>query len=127
MDALVRTPSKATALEQAGVRLVPGDLADVAALTEAARGADGLFHVAGWYKVGVRDRSDGERVNVEGTRSVLSAARDAGVPRVVYTSTLAVNSDTRGGRRRDLPLHWRARLHLRRDKGAGARRRGRVR
>jgi nucleoside-diphosphate-sugar epimerase len=96
VDALVRTPSKATALEQAGVRLVPGDLADVAALIQAARGADGLFHVAGWYKVGVRDRSDGERVNVEGTRSVLSAARDAGVPRVVYTSTLAVNSDTRG-------------------------------
>jgi nucleoside-diphosphate-sugar epimerase len=96
VDALVRNPAKATALEHAGVRLVRGDLGDVAALTEATRGADGLFHVAGWYKVGVRDRSEGERVNVEGTRSVLSAARDAGIPRVVYTSTLAVNSDTRG-------------------------------
>ncbi len=96
VDALVRNPAKATALEQAGVRLVPGDLTDVAALTEAARGSDGLFHVAGWFKIGVRDRGEGERVNVEGTRSVLSAARDAGVPRVVYTSTLAVNSDTHG-------------------------------
>jgi nucleoside-diphosphate-sugar epimerase len=83
-------------LEQAGVRLVEGDLGDTATLVDAARGADGLFHVAGWYKVGVRDRSDGERVNVEGTRAVLSAARDAEVPRVVYTSTLAVNSNTRG-------------------------------
>jgi nucleoside-diphosphate-sugar epimerase len=96
VDALVRNPGKAATLEQAGVRLVKGDLSDTATLVDMASRADGLFHIAGWFKVGVRDRSDGERVNVEGTRAVLSAAREAGVPRVVYTSTLAINSDTRG-------------------------------
>jgi nucleoside-diphosphate-sugar epimerase len=60
-------------------------------------GADGVFHVAGWYKIGARDVAAGRRVNVDGTRNVLVAARELGIPKVVYTSTLAVNSDT-GGR-----------------------------
>ena len=83
-----------TALDALGVELVPGDLDDAAALDRLCAGVDGLFHVAGWYKLGQRDPSVGDRVNVEGTRNVLAAAQRAGVPRVVYTSTLAVNSDT---------------------------------
>jgi nucleoside-diphosphate-sugar epimerase len=94
--ALVRNPDKATALSALGVDLVPGDLDDAAALDVLCDGADGLFHVAGWYKLGQRDPSVGDRVNVQGTRNVLEAAQRAGVPRVVYTSTLAVNSDTHG-------------------------------
>ena len=96
VTALVRSPAKAQALAALGVDLVPGDLADNASLDRLLDGADGLFHVAGWYKVGTRDRSDGYRINVEGTRSVLTAAQAAGTSRVVYTSTLAINSDTRG-------------------------------
>jgi nucleoside-diphosphate-sugar epimerase len=96
VTALVRSPSKAQALTALGVDLVPGDLADRESLDRLLDGADGLFHVAGWYKVGARDRSDGYRINVEGTRDVLTAARAAGTSRVVYTSTLAINSDARG-------------------------------
>jgi nucleoside-diphosphate-sugar epimerase len=92
--ALVRGPARAEALRRLGVRLVVGDLDDDAALDELCAGADGLFHVAGWYKLGLRDPSPGERVNVTGTGNVLEAALRNGVPRVVYTSTLAVNSDT---------------------------------
>ncbi len=94
--ALVRDPSRADALTGLGVELVPGDLADAAALDRLCADVDGLFHVAGWYKLGQRDPSVGDRVNVEGTRTVLAAAQRAGVPKVVYTSTLAVNSDTHG-------------------------------
>ncbi len=94
--ALVRDPARATALGDLGVELVPGDLDDTAALDRLCAGVDGLFHVAGWYKLGQRDPSVGDRVNVEGTRHVLAAAQRAGVPRTVYTSTLAVNSDTHG-------------------------------
>jgi dihydroflavonol-4-reductase len=89
-------------LRELGVELVPGDLDDRAALdrllAQGGGGApvDGLFHVAGWYKLGDPDPSMGERVNVDGTRNVLEAARRAGTPRIVHTSTLAVNSDTRG-------------------------------
>lgn len=92
--ALARDPGRAGALEARGVRLVRGDLDDTAALDELCRDVDGLFHVAGWYRLGQRDPSPGDRVNVHGTRNVLAAASRNGVPRTVYTSTLAVNSDT---------------------------------
>jgi nucleoside-diphosphate-sugar epimerase len=94
--ALVRDPGRASTLAEAGVELVPGDLGDAAALDSLCTGVDGLFHVAGWYKVGSRTPEEGQRTNVDGTRSVLEAARRNSVPRVVYTSTLAINSDTRG-------------------------------
>ena len=96
VTALVRDRGRAGGLTALGVSLVDGDLDDTAGLDRLCDGADGLFHVAGWYKLGQRDSSAGTRVNVEGTRNTLSAAHRAGVPRVVYTSTLAVNSDTDG-------------------------------
>lgn len=94
--ALVRDPARATALAASGVELVQGDLDDAPALDRLCSGSDGLFHVAGWYKVGSRTPEEGRRVNVDGTRNALEAARRNGVPRVVYTSTLAINSDTHG-------------------------------
>jgi nucleoside-diphosphate-sugar epimerase len=94
--ALVRDPARAGSLAGLGVRLVPGDLGDAAALHTLATDADGLFHVAAWYRVGARDPAQARRTNVEGTRAVLDVVRAVGVPRLVYTSTLAVNSDTRG-------------------------------
>jgi len=57
---------------------------------------DGVFHIAGWYKIGVRDKRPGNAVNVVGTRNVLEVMRELRVPKGVYTSTLAVNSDTHG-------------------------------
>jgi nucleoside-diphosphate-sugar epimerase len=94
--ALVRDPARATALEELGVGLVVGDLDDHAALDTLLAGVDGFFHVAGWYKHGRREHETLRRVNVDGTRNALEAARRAGVPRTVYTSTTAVNSDTHG-------------------------------
>ncbi len=91
---LVRDPARGAALADLGVELLPGDLDDVAALNRLCTGVDGLFHVAGWYRLGERDPSVGDRVNVVGTRNALEAALRNGVRRVVYTSTLAVNSDT---------------------------------
>jgi nucleoside-diphosphate-sugar epimerase len=94
--ALVRDPDRASALSAAGVRVVRGDVTDAAAVRALAAGVDGLFHVAGWYHLGRRDTAAAWHTNVEGTRTVLAAATEVAVPRVVYTSTLAVNSDTRG-------------------------------
>jgi nucleoside-diphosphate-sugar epimerase len=94
--ALVRSPARATALAAAGVTLVEGDLDDATALDRLGAGAGGLFHVAGWYKLGDARPEDGWRVNVDGTANVLAAAHRSGMPKVVYTSTLAVNSDTHG-------------------------------
>jgi nucleoside-diphosphate-sugar epimerase len=94
LRALVRDPDRATVLAGLGAELVPGDLDDVAGLDRLAADVDGLFHVAGLYTLGLRDTRAFDRINVEGTRHVLEAARRNGVPRTVYTSTLAVNSDT---------------------------------
>ena len=65
-------------------------------MREAMTGVDGVYHVAGWYKVGTKDKSGGEKVNIEGTRNVLELMQELKIPKGVYTSTCAVNSDTKG-------------------------------
>ena len=92
--ALVRTPSKASDL--GGVTLVQGDITDKGSMRESMTGVDGVFHVAGWYKVGARDKSQGYKINVEGTRNVLELMKELNIPKGVYTSTLAVFSNTHG-------------------------------
>jgi dihydroflavonol-4-reductase len=94
--ALVRSPEKAVSLRELGARLVTGDITAPETLRGTMEGVDGVFHVAGWYKLGARQRDQAWAINVEGTRNVLEAARTAGVPRIVYSSTLAVHGDTRG-------------------------------
>lgn len=95
--ALVRQPAAALDLEELGIELVEGDIVDPTPLAGAMDGADGVFHLAAWYKLGARDRSMAEVINVEGTRNVLDAARQAGIPKTVYTSTIGVFGHT-GGR-----------------------------
>ena len=63
--ALVRDLGRATALADAGVELVEGDLDDVLALDRICAEVDGTFDAAGWYKVGAGTRKEGDRVNVE--------------------------------------------------------------
>jgi nucleoside-diphosphate-sugar epimerase len=94
--ATVRTPAKAQDLTALGVDVRQGDVTEKESMREAMRGADGVYHIAGWYKLGVKDKSDGQRINIQGTRNVLELMRDLEIPKGVYTSTLAVFSDTHG-------------------------------
>ena len=94
--AVVRSPEKARDLAALGVTLAQGDVTEKESMRAPMTGVDGVFHIAGWYKLGVRDKRDGERVNVQGTRNVLELMRDLGIAKGVYTSTLAVFSDTHG-------------------------------
>lgn len=96
VHASVRSPEKASDLHSLGVKLFAGDVTDKESMHAAMQGVDGLFHVAGWYKIGTRDKYNGEKVNVQGTRNVLELMKELGIHRGVYTSTLAVNSDTHG-------------------------------
>jgi nucleoside-diphosphate-sugar epimerase len=93
--ALVRDPDRVGILPTIGVEIHRGDITDRASLVQPMTGVDGVFHCAAWYKVGVPG-ADAERINVEGTRHVLEVMRDLAVPKGVYTSTVAVFSDTRG-------------------------------
>ena len=93
---IVRDPSKADALRAMGVEVHRGDLSESNSMRVPMQGADGVFHIAGWYKLGMRDPKVGTRVNVEGTRNVLALMQQLGIAKCVYTSTLAVHGDTRG-------------------------------
>ncbi|MEO8683066.1 MAG: NAD-dependent epimerase/dehydratase family protein, partial [Vicinamibacterales bacterium] len=93
--ALVRSPEKAGMLKALSVELHQGDITDRESLRAPMLGADGVFHVAAWYKVGVVE-PQAEHINVEGTRNVLETMREMGVTRGVYTSSVAVFSDTHG-------------------------------
>jgi len=94
--ASVRSLDKAGDLKALGVELFKGDVTDKESMREAMTGVDGVFHVAGWYKIGTRDKSGGEKVNIQGTRNVLELMQELNIPKGVYTSTLAINSDTKG-------------------------------
>jgi len=94
--ALVRTPEKAKDLAEKGIQLARGDITDKESMRAPMTGVDGVFHIAGWYEVGPRDKSLGQKINIEGTRNTLEMMRELKIPRGVYTSTLAVYSDTHG-------------------------------
>jgi len=94
--AVVRNPEKAKDLSEIGVVLHQGDVTEKESMRKPMTGVDGVFHVAGWYKVGVRDKSQAYAINVQGTRNVLELMKELNISKGVYTSTLAVNSDTHG-------------------------------
>jgi nucleoside-diphosphate-sugar epimerase len=93
--ALVRARRPARHL---GAELVQGDLSDRDALRRAMDGADGVFHLAARYEVGIQasERDSMYETNVHGTANVLDGARDARVPRIVYVSTVNAFGNTRG-------------------------------
>jgi dihydroflavonol-4-reductase len=86
---LVRAGSDRSNLQPLAVEAAEGDLADSNSLERALEGCAGLFHVAADYRLGARDPTPLYRTNVDGTRNILNAARRAGVPRIVYTSSVA--------------------------------------
>ena len=96
--ALVRNPDKAGDLERAGVELIEGDLANFDAIRRGSEGADAVFHAAAIYKVGIPKSQHDEmyETNVRGTERVLDAAAQAGVPKIVYVSTINVFGNTKG-------------------------------
>src|SRR5438874_12666432 len=92
--ALVRPGSRVDGLE---VEIATGDLRDPASLDRAVAGCGLVFHVAADYRLWAKDPADLYRSNVDGTRNLLTAAKRAGVDRVVYTSTVGCIGIPHGG------------------------------
>ena len=86
---LTRANSDPANLAGLDVEICQGDLRDAASLTGACRGMQGLYHVAADYRLWVRDPNELYQSNVEGTRHLMRAALDAGIERIVYTSSVA--------------------------------------
>jgi dihydroflavonol-4-reductase len=93
---LARASSRLQNLPE-GADVVVGDLRAPEGFAAALRGCDALIHVAADYRLWVPDPAEMYKANVEGTRELLRLAREAGVRRVVYTSSVATMGFKRDG------------------------------
>ncbi len=94
MSALVRRDSPAaSALAQAGVTLVTGDLRDRQALAAATGGTDVVYHVAAIYRQAGLSDDVYRAVNATAVNDVIEAAARGGARRVVHCSTVGVHGD----------------------------------
>jgi dihydroflavonol-4-reductase len=98
---LVRPTSNPKNIEALHAERAMGDLRDPASLKRAMSGCDTVFHVAADYRLWIRDPDQMYGSNVEGTRAILEAARNNGVRRIVYTSSVATMGFTSNGRPAD--------------------------
>jgi dihydroflavonol-4-reductase len=85
---LVRPTSRLDNLKDLPIESVTGDLRNLDSLRQAAKGCEVVYHCAADYRLWCKDPQEMYASNVEGTRNVMQAAFDAGVQRVVYTSTV---------------------------------------
>jgi dihydroflavonol-4-reductase len=86
---LTRSSSNVASIEGMAAEVVVGDLREPEGLRSAIAGCDAVVHVAADYRLWVRDPKSMYAANVDGTRELLKIAREEGVRRVVYTSSVA--------------------------------------
>lgn len=94
---LTRNTSNLAGLEGIDAETVVGDLRQTQALRSALSGCDALIHVAADYRLWVPDPKEMYAANVDGTRELLKLAREVGVAKVVYTSSVATMGFKRDG------------------------------
>lgn len=86
---LTRQASRLDSLNGIDAEMVKGDLRDPERLRSALTGCNALVHVAADYRLWVPDPKEMYAANVDGTRELLRLAREVGIQRVVYTSSVA--------------------------------------
>jgi len=86
---LVRKASNLANLEGIRGDTVVGDLLQPESLKSSIAGVDAVVHVAADYRLWIPDPAAMNRANIDGTRELLRMAREASVPRFVYTSSVA--------------------------------------
>lgn len=94
--AFVRQSSNLSRLAGCDVQFAYGDITDRPALEAAMQDVDVVFHIAAYVELGLVNAAEMERINVEGTRAVLEAAKAAKIGRMVYCSTIGIYGDTQG-------------------------------
>ena len=85
---LARAGGDRRALAGVKVEIAEGDLLDAASVQRAVAGVQQVYHAAADYRLWTPDPAALYRANVDGTRAVLEAAGQAGVGRIVYTSSV---------------------------------------
>jgi dihydroflavonol-4-reductase len=94
--AMIRPGGAASDLDGSAAELVTGDVLDPESLVRAMDGCDVVYHAAGINTFCVADPRPMERVNVDGSGNVVTAAAEAGVRRVIYTSSAAAIGEKPG-------------------------------
>jgi len=97
VHALARLVSNTDGLKHERVSIVRGNIMNRESLVRGLQGCTQVYHLAAYAKNWARDPSTFFRQNVDGTKNVLQAARDAGVQRIVFTSTVVVFGPTPPG------------------------------
>jgi len=93
---IVRPGSNRKNLEDLDIEIFEGDLQDKTSLEIAVKNCSAVFHVAADYRLWIPDPDNMYQTNVKGTRDLMLASAEAGVEKIVYTSSVAVlglNSD----------------------------------
>lgn len=98
---LVRPTSRTDNIDDLTAGRVIGDLRDPVSLKKGMAGCEFVFHVAADYRLWAKTGQELYDSNVEGTRNILQAARDTGVRRVIYTSSVATMGFGNNGRLTD--------------------------
>ena len=94
---LVLPGENLAALEGLDIEIVEGDVLDMLSLQKAMQGVEMVFHMAGIISIMPGRNDMMRRVNVDGTKNVIRAAQEAGVRRLVYTSSIhALSRDCKG-------------------------------
>ena len=87
---LVRNTASANIPVHENIRVFAGDITDRLSINAAIRGCEQVYHTAALVKIFAKERSLFEKVNVEGTKNVLSEALENGVEKFLFTSSCCV-------------------------------------
>ncbi len=98
---LVRSTSRLDNIADIPAERIVGDLRDLVSLKQGMAGCEFVFHVAADYRLWSLNHQELYDSNVKGTRNILQAARDSGVRRVIYTSSVATMGFGNNGRLTD--------------------------
>lgn len=90
VHALCRDETRAHFLQHANIRIFKGDILDTASVEAAMASCEQVYHLAAFARVWAKDMGIYYRLNVQGTRVILDAARKLGVQKTVFTSTAGV-------------------------------------
>jgi nucleoside-diphosphate-sugar epimerase len=92
LTCFVRDTRRIGRLADLPVRIVEGDVCDRGRVAQVIGGHDWIFHLAGWFQIGVPPSAEAKMraVNVSGTRNVLEEAWRTGASRIIYGSTVGV-------------------------------------
>jgi nucleoside-diphosphate-sugar epimerase len=96
IHALCRSVNKNFLLDHPDIKIFPGDITEVDSIQKAMQGCQQVYHLAAYARVWAKDPSVFYKLNVEGTKHVLEAAKKLAINNIVFTSTGGVLGPSNG-------------------------------